>query len=214
MGTARVGAAARRPASRSGGQRGRDTRAAILRAAVELYADAGFRGTGLIAIGQRAGVHHATVLYHFRTGRDLLLAVLEEHDRQYLELTAELLAEGGLRALENLTVAGRFNADHRLWAKLFTVLQAENLDVDAEAHAFFKQRRRATHRLIVRLLREAKERKQIRAAVDELATADVVLAFMTGVRIQHFLDPDRVDFVVDYERFTQMLLRDIAPKAR
>jgi AcrR family transcriptional regulator len=212
MSTARARSAARRPASRSGARRGEDTRAAILRAAVELYADGGFRGTGLIAIGHRAGVHHATVLYHFRTGKELLLAVLAEHDRQYLELTAELLAEGGLRALENLTLAGRFNADHRLWAKLFTVLQAENLDVDAEAHAFFKKRRRVTHRLIARLLREAKERKQVRADVDERATADVVLAFMTGVRVQHFLDPDRVDFVVDYERFTQMLLRDLAPR--
>jgi AcrR family transcriptional regulator len=212
MSTARARSAARRPASRSGARRGEGTRAAILRAAVELYADGGFRGTGLIAIGQRAGVHHATVLYHFRTGKELLLAVLEEHDRQYLELTAELLAEGGLRALENLTLAGRFNADHRLWAKLFTVLQAENLDVDAEAHAFFTKRRRMTHRLIARLLREAKQRREIRADVDERATADVVLAFMTGVRVQHFLDPDRVDFVVDYERFTQMLLRDLAPR--
>ena len=202
-------ASAQRPATRSREQRGQDTRAAILRAAVELYADGGFRGTGLIAIGQRAGVHHATVLYHFRTGKELLLAVLEEYDRRYLDLTSELLAEGGIRALESLTLAGRFNAEHRLWAKLFTVLQVENIDPGAEAHAFFQKRRRVTHRLIVRLLREAKERKQIRDDVDECATADVVLAFMTGVRVQHFLDSQRVDVVADYERFTRMLLRDL-----
>ena len=196
-------------------QQGRDTRAAILRAAVELYADGGYRGTGLMAIGERAGVHHATVLYHFRTGKDLLLAVLEEHDRQYLELTREIVREGGMAALAQLPLTARFNAEHPRWAKLFTVLQVENLDADAEANPFFVKRRRQTHALVVRFLREAKQRRQIRADVDERATADVVLAFMTGARVQHFLDPTRVDLVASYERFTAMLLADLAPpKAR
>jgi AcrR family transcriptional regulator len=204
--------AARRGPTRSRAEQGRETRAAILRAAVELYAGGGYRGTGLIAIGQRAGVHHATVLYHFRTGKELLLAVLEEHDRQYLELTGDVLREGGLVALRNLPLAGRFNAEHPMWAKLFTVLQVENLDADAEANAFFVKRRRATHGLIRRLLREAKERRETRAEVDAPTTADVVLAFMTGVRVQYFLDPGRVDLVGSYERFTTMLLADLAPR--
>lgn len=205
-------AAARRPASRVRAKQGEETRATILRAAVELYAEGGFRGTGLMAIGQRAGVHHATVLYHFRTSRDLLLAVLEEHDRQFLELTRERLDEGGLAALTNLPAAGRFNAEHPLWAKLFTVLQVENLAPDASANAFFVKRRRDTHALMVRMLREARTRGQIRPDVDERATADVLLAFMTGARVQFFLDPTRVDLVASYERFTAMLLQDLAPR--
>jgi len=154
-------------------------------------------------------VHHATVLYHFRTAKDLLLAVLEERDRQFLDLTREVLREGGLTALRNLPAAGRFNAEHRLWAKLFTVLQVENLDADAEAHAYFVKRRRDTHALMVRLLSEAKARGQVRADVDEDTTATVLLAFMTGAQTQHFLDPDAVDLVAAYERFTAMLIADL-----
>ena len=62
-------------------EQGELTRRAIVQAAVELYAEAGVRGTGLMAIGDRAGVSHATVLYHFGSSMGLLLAVLAERDR-------------------------------------------------------------------------------------------------------------------------------------
>ena len=52
--------------------RGQARRQAILEAAMELYAKGGFRGTGLTAIGERVGVSHAAVLYHFGTARNLL----------------------------------------------------------------------------------------------------------------------------------------------
>lgn len=200
----------RRPTGRSRVAQGEETRRAILRAAVELYADGGFRGTGLIAIGRRAGVHHATVLYHYRSARELLLAVLEERDRQLRELADELLQEGGLQGLARLPQVGRFNAEHPLWTRLFAVLQVENLDPRADAHAYFRKRRDDTHRLLVRVLRRAKKDGQIRADVDERATADVVQSFMTGVQIQHLLDPERVDQVAVYERFTAALLADLA----
>jgi AcrR family transcriptional regulator len=212
--TAKPRRSGRRAASRSRAQQGEDTRRAILDAAVELYAEGGFRGTGLIAIGRRAGIHHATVLYHYRTGRELLLAVLEERDRRYHEISREVIAEGGLTALRNLPTVGRFNAEHRLWAKLFTVLQAENLDEDAEVHAYFAKRRTDTRALLGRFLREAKERREIRQDVDVDRTADVILAFMSGAQIQHFLDPAHVDLVAAYERFTAMLLRDLEPRGR
>src|SRR4051794_29733888 len=62
---------------------GEQTKQAILDAALELYAETGFRGTGLIAIGERAGVTHATVLYHYGSSHELLMAVLEERERRF-----------------------------------------------------------------------------------------------------------------------------------
>lgn len=200
---------ARRAAPRSRVQQGEDTRRAILDAAVELYAERGFRGTGLIAIGKRAGVHHATVLYHYRTGHALLLAVLAERDRRYEALNRDVLVEGGLAALRDLPSVARFNVANPRWAKLFTVLQAENLDADAEVHAYFAKRRADTHALMARFVREAKARRQIRQNVDVDGTAATILAFMSGAQLQYFLAPDAVDLVALYERFTAMLLRDL-----
>jgi AcrR family transcriptional regulator len=199
-----------RASGRSRKEQGDQTRQAILRAAVELYAEAGVRGTGLMAIGERAGVHHATVLYHYRSSRDLLVAVLEERDRQFLDFAHDSLREGGLTALANLPMVARFHVANPMWAKLFTVLQAENLDQNADAHAYFLERRRRTRKLLAGFVRTGKARSDIRAAVDEQATAEAIMAFMAGAQLQYFLDPKRVDLVAVYERFTAMLLRDLS----
>jgi AcrR family transcriptional regulator len=191
---------------------GEQTRRAILHAAVELYAETGVRGTGLIAIGERAGVHHATVLYHYRSSRELLLAVLDERDRQFTDFSREAFKEGGLRALQNLPIAARFNVEHPVWTKLFAVLQAENLDAEAEAHPYFLARRNNLRRLLIARLREAKRRGEIRAEVDETATADVIQAFMSGAQTQHLLDPKHTDLIAIYQHFTALLIRDLTGK--
>jgi AcrR family transcriptional regulator len=162
-----------------------------------------------MAVGERAGVHHATVLYHFGSSRELLLAVLDERDRQFLDLSQEVLRDGGLGVIENLPAVGRFNRANPIWAKLFSVLQVENLDADAEAHEYFRDRRKAGHELLRGALRKAKDRGEIRRDVDEGKTADTVLAFAAGIQIQHFLDPKHVDIVAVYEHFTDVLVRDL-----
>jgi AcrR family transcriptional regulator len=188
---------------------GEETRRAILEAAVELYAESGFRGTALKAIGERAGVHHATVLYHYRTSRELLVAVLKERDRRYLEFTRDVFQDGGLKPLENLSIMARFNLKHPVWAKLFTVLQAENFDEGSELHDYYIERRNAGRKLIAEFLREAKDRGEVRNDVDDGLTVDAIMAFAAGVQVYYLMDPKRVDPVALYERFTAMLLGDV-----
>lgn len=172
------------------------------------------RGTGLMAIGKRAGVHHATVLYHFKSSRQLLLAVLKERDRLFLEYSQEVLHQGGLEALRLLPFVGRFNVEHPVWAKLFAVLQAESFDPDAEAHDYFLKRRREARAMTLDLLRTAKKRGEIRKDVDEQMTTDVILAFSAGINVASFLDPKHVDVVKSYERFTAMLIDDLTRGVR
>lgn len=216
--TGRAPAPRRKPALRTAApsrkEQGEITRRAILDAAIALYAEAGVRGTGLMAIGKRAGVHHATVLYHFKSSRELLLAVLQERDRLFMDYSREVLDRGGLEALRLLPFVGRFNVEHPQWARLFAVLQAENLDPGGEAHAYFLERRGEARALVVRLLRTAKKRGEIRRDVDEDATADVVLAFTAGINIGSFIDPQHVDVVAAYRRFTDMLIGDLTRGVR
>lgn len=190
-------------------EQGEQTRRAILDAAMELYAETGVRGTGLIAIGQRAGVHHATVLYHFRNSRELLLAVLTERDRRFVEFVRDAYAEGGLSAIRALPIVGRFNLEHPVWAKLFAVLQIENLDEKDAAHAYFVARRNDGALLIRTALHQARARGEIRADVDEDTTINAILAFTAGIQVQHFLDPGCVDLLATFERFTDMVVADL-----
>ena len=207
----RGGRGAKRTMSRK--EQGEETRRAILDAAVELYAESGFRGTALKAIGERAGVHHATVLYHYRTSRELLVAVLQERDRRYLEFMRAAFQEGGLKPIENLPLMARFNLENHVWAKLFTVLQAENLDEGAELHDYYIERRNAGRQMLAQALREAKARGDVRADVDEALTVDTIMAFAAGVQIYYLMEPARIDPVGLYERFTAMLLGDLGRAA-
>jgi AcrR family transcriptional regulator len=191
-------------------QQGEKTKAAILESAIELYADAGVRGTGLMAIGERAGVHHATVLYHFGSSKDLLFAVLAERDRRFAEYSAEAFGSGGLDAITNLPVVARFNVENASLAKLFTVLQVENFSPDAEAHDYFVDRRREVRRRLVRSLARAHDAGEIRADADIAAVAETVLSFTAGSMVQYVLSDMTIDLVAVYETFTAALLTDLA----
>jgi AcrR family transcriptional regulator len=188
---------------------GAKTKQAILDAALELYAKDGWRGTGLTAVGERAGVTHAAVLYHFGSSSKLLVAVIDERERLFLEDTAELWAEGGLTALANLPAVARWNVQHEGLARLFTVLEAENLDPDDEAHEHFLVRSRLLRELLRKQLQDAVDAGQVRSDVDVATKADEIVAFMDGAQLQHALDPERIDLVAVYESYTEALLRDL-----
>jgi AcrR family transcriptional regulator len=58
------------------------TRARIVDAAVELFADKGFHGTGVAEIGDRAGVQRGALYYHIGSKEELLWQIL----RDYIQL--------------------------------------------------------------------------------------------------------------------------------
>ena len=58
------------------------TRARIVAAAVELFAEKGFHGTGVAEIGDRAGVQRGALYYHIGSKEELLWQIL----RDYIQL--------------------------------------------------------------------------------------------------------------------------------
>lgn len=180
-----------------------------------LYARRGVKGTGLAAIGQAAGVTHAGVLYHFGSSRRLLLAVLDERDRRFWrETAADWEGVAGIEALRRMPRLARWNRDNWELAKLFTVLEAENLDEADEAHQYFLERRRRVRRRIQRAIEEGQRRREIRADVDATVKADEAVAFMDGAQLNAMLDP-KVDLVAIFESYAEALVGQIAaPPAR
>ncbi len=62
-----------------------ETKARILDAAFRRLAQEGYAALSLREIGKDAGVNHALINYHFRTKDQLVIAVLDEANRQLLE---------------------------------------------------------------------------------------------------------------------------------
>ena len=64
---------------------GATTRAAILRAARDRLVEVGYANLNVRDIARQAGVNHALIGYHFHGKQQLVLAVLDEANRQLLE---------------------------------------------------------------------------------------------------------------------------------
>ncbi|MFE3060263.1 TetR family transcriptional regulator [Nocardia sp. NPDC059239] len=78
-----------------------ETRERIVEAAVDLFAEKGFHGTGVAEIGDRAQVQRGALYYHIGSKEELLFEIL----RSYIDLVdedARLIAEGEGDPVEKL----------------------------------------------------------------------------------------------------------------
>ncbi|WP_454198863.1 TetR/AcrR family transcriptional regulator [Nocardia sp. Marseille-Q1738] len=70
-----------------------DTRDRIMRAAIDLFAEKGFHGTGVAEIGERADVQRGALYYHIGSKEELLWQILRDYIQQML-VDAEQIAAG------------------------------------------------------------------------------------------------------------------------
>ena len=193
----------------------RSVRADLLRAAMELFAVGGSRGTSLAAIADKIGVTTPSITHHFGTKEALLLEIVAELDRSDMAVP------------RNAVTTDHFIADVRRWAislrsdpawtnliRLRAVMVAEALDPSCPAHAHFVAR----HRLVRHDLAGVVERGQlegvIRGEIDPLLLAGEIAGFCQGVQIQWLLDPDEFPIADVVDAYLERLLSDLTPAAR
>src|SRR5690349_18350781 len=107
---------------RSPTPRGERTRAAIMNAAVPLFARHGYRGAPLAAVADAVELTQPGLLHHFPSKEHLLMAVLEERDREGIRRLREGWYESGHSAMHNLESLVEYNATTRDLVQMFTVL--------------------------------------------------------------------------------------------
>jgi len=179
--------------------------------AAELFAQTGFRGTGLAAVADAAGVTPAGVLHYFGSKTGLLQAVLEKHyegELPKLEQASRMHSPEGLIRIFEVVVEGL--VDRPGLARLFSVLVAENLAPDDPAHANFVLRYASLRRAFVDWLERAKQEGSVRRDVDSDSLAVEMVAFMDGVQLQWLIDSDAVDLRACYRAYADGVLERIA----
>lgn len=117
---------------------GRATKAQILESAHRVFAETGYASGSLREIARRCGLSHATLLHHYPTKADLLIAVLARRD----ESMAQALAwKGDLDDLLSDMIEGaRRNDSEPGLLRLFTLVAAEAADPEHPAHDYFTLR--------------------------------------------------------------------------
>jgi AcrR family transcriptional regulator len=190
--------------------RGRKRQRAILDAAVQLFAQRGYRSTGVIALAEEVGLTHAGVLHHFGTKEALLHAVVaerEEHDEaDYIRL----FGAGGRSAVEALPRVGERLLEDPLFQRLYTVLIAENLDPGDPLHEHFVERYRRSRRVLAMVIQHGIDRGEFRSDIDAEVVSTEMLAFTVGIQVQWLLDRDGVRLLDTYEAYTASLVSRLA----
>lgn len=111
---------------------GEERRARIVAAALDMFAERGYKGASLTQIAERVGITQQAVLYHFRSKDQLLVAALEERDREDRQWWARTI-ESAAEDLDFLQLCQRLiehNVQRLERVRLYTVLAGDSV-IDA-----------------------------------------------------------------------------------
>ncbi|MBT2413352.1 TetR/AcrR family transcriptional regulator [Streptomyces sp. ISL-12] len=177
--------------------RSADRRAEILRAAVEVIAERGYRGASLAAVAERVGLTQQGLMHHFPNKEALLVAVLEERDRW------DALPADGLR-LDLLASLVEYNAMRPGIVQTFSALLGESVTEGHPARAYFAERYGRVRGSMAELLR-AEYGDRLPSGLAPERAAPLMVAVLDGLQYQWLLDPESVDMPGAFRDFLTLL---------
>jgi AcrR family transcriptional regulator len=206
--------AVRVPPERKTRANGRASREAIMQAAVDVFAERGYRGASLAEIASRVGMTQPGLLHHFPTKDELLLAVVNEREAENDRGLRDLMARGEPLLPQAIEVIAALNRRVPLQQRLFTTLSAEAIPTNHPLHDYFVERYRRYSAQLADELRAGQDRGEIRADLDAKAVACEVIATLDGLHLQWLLDPERVDLSETLKAYSKRLIAELSPLAR
>lgn len=166
------------------------TRAAILEAGVQVFADRGYAAAALEEVARVAGVAIGSIYAHFGSKQDLFMAIINLHLTTDLDDARDTLHDTGsaaapLAGTVTASIGDRRRAliDAEAW--LYGVRHDDDLARRLRAH--YRGVLGAAHGLVTRYRRPA---DGLPFGDDELAL--LLVAVIHGLSRQRFLDPARV----------------------
>ncbi|MDC7123395.1 TetR/AcrR family transcriptional regulator [Cellulomonas fimi] len=180
----------------TGYARGRATREEILDAAMRLFGEVGYKSTSLREVASRVGITHPGLLHHFKNKAALLEAVLQRRD-EIDEAAIRADREAGVDYFEALVLLVERNARRPAIVELFTTLAGEATSPAHPAHAYFQDRYARVVGTTAEMLEERRRAGRLRAGVDPLTAARLLVAVMDGLQVQWLLEADAPGTRVD-----------------
>jgi AcrR family transcriptional regulator len=194
------------PADDAPRNRGTESRDAILRAASQLFARSGYRGTSLASIAEAAGLSQPGLLHHFPSKSALLLAVLAGRDSEGDRLSSPKLDNDDIGIIDGLSALVEHNESAPDPVRMFSMLLGEAIAPDHPAHGYFTDRYAAIRARLIRHLSAAQAQGTLSASADVCVLATVLIAVLDGLQYQWLLD-DSVDMKAGYD-LVASLIRD------
>ncbi len=163
-------------------------REAILDAANELAIETGFAGVSLRELADRAGMSHPGLLRHFASTDEVLLALLDRHERANEGWVAESGIVGDRGTLAFVELA-QHNATVPGYVELFTTLAGEATSLTHPAHERFARRYEVLRALMAEQFRRAMDAGLVTAWIAPHDEAVRLAAAWDGLQLQSLYDP-------------------------
>ncbi|MER5755131.1 TetR/AcrR family transcriptional regulator [Streptomyces sp. NPDC002088] len=177
--------------------RSEERRAEIVRAALEVIAERGYRGASLAAVAERVGLTQQGLLHHFPTKEALLVAVLKERDQW------DAVPDTQWR-VDLLASLVEYNAMRPGIIQTFSALLGESVTEGHPARAYFTERYQRVRANMAAVLRTAYGDRLPNGLTPE-RTAPLLVAVMDGLQYQWLLDPESVDMPGAFRDFLALL---------
>ncbi|MCX5363935.1 TetR/AcrR family transcriptional regulator [Streptomyces sp. NBC_00124] len=177
--------------------RSEERRAEIVRAALEVIAERGYRGASLAAVAERVGLTQQGLLHHFPTKEALLVAVLKERDQW------DAVPDTQWR-IDLLTSLVEYNAMRPGIIQTFSALLGESVTDGHPARAYFTERYAQVRASMAAVLR-AEYGDRLPNGLTPERTAPLLVAVMDGLQYQWLLDPESVDMPGAFRDFLRLL---------
>ncbi|MEV4226632.1 TetR/AcrR family transcriptional regulator [Streptomyces bobili] len=181
--------------------RSEERRAEIVRAALEVIAERGYRGTSLTAVAERVGLTQQGLLHHFPTKDTLLVAVLKERDQW------DAMPQNRWR-IDLLCSLVEYNAMRPGIIQTFSALLGESVTEGHPARTYFTDRYRQVRADITAALR-TEYGDRLPNGLTPGRTAPLLVAVMDGLQYQWLLDPESVDMPGAFRDFLRLLGEDV-----
>lgn len=165
--------------------RSQERRAEILRAALDVIAERGYRGASLAAVAERVGLTQQGLLHHFPTKEALLVAVLEERDQWDSVPSSQW-------RLDLLGTLVEYNAMRPGIVQTFSALLGESVTEGHPAREFFTTRYTGVRESMAEVLR-AEYGERLPGGLTPERAAPLLVAVLDGLQYQWLLDPEAVD---------------------
>ncbi|MEB8343650.1 TetR/AcrR family transcriptional regulator [Streptomyces endophyticus] len=177
--------------------RSQERRAEILRSALDVIAERGYRGASLAAVAERVGLTQQGLLHHFPTKEALLVAVLEERDQW------DSVPRSQWR-LDLLGTLVEYNAMRPGIVQTFSALLGESVTEGHPAREFFTRRYAEVRGSMAEVLR-AEYGERLPGGLTPERAAPLLVAVLDGLQYQWLLDPEAVDMPGAVRDFLELL---------
>jgi AcrR family transcriptional regulator len=190
-------------------QRAQITRERIVQAAAEAFDKRGYLGVNLKDVVDELGLTKGALYYFFPAKEDLAVEIVSRHFAAWEPVVKEVSStfDDKLDALVEISRRVARTTQTDPIARAGTRLSVERNLIHAELPRPFEDWIGG----ISRLIEEAKSLGQVRADLDPVVTADVVVAFFYGTQCVSRHVSDQADLVARLDRFWELVLPSFRP---